>query len=144
LLRRSQGGRQNILRGSPCHSRRERVRVHHRAEFLPAPQGGRHQVFADGDGDLCRRDPVVLRATSWQLLEEGHVSELNPSRPRSRRVSSLLMSTLLVGIGILIGLVEASVMGWLPFEHAGRVMIVAKVVLAAARVPASVYIGMDR
>ncbi|MGH7167473.1 MAG: DegQ family serine endoprotease, partial [Nitrospiraceae bacterium] len=62
--------------------------------------------------------------------------------PRSRRASSLLMSTLLVGMGMLIGLVVASDLGWLPFGHAVPEPTVTKEVPAAA--PAPVSIGVDR
>src|SRR5437870_268098 len=54
------------------------------------------------------------------------------------------MSTLLVGIGILIGLVVASDLGWLPFGHAVPEPTVAKGVPAAPPAPAPVSIGVDR
>ena len=72
------------------------------------------------------------------------MSELKSSRPGSRRVSSSLMSTLLVGIGILIGLVVASDLGWLPFGHAVPEPTVTKEVPAAPPAPAPVSIGVDR
>jgi serine protease Do len=40
------------------------------------------------------------------------------SRPESGRVSSGLVGTLLIGIGIVIGVVVASDFGWMPFGHA--------------------------
>jgi len=67
---------------------------------------------------------------------------MQSSRPKSRQVSSLSVSTLLVGIGILIGLVVASDLGWLPFGHAVPEPTVTKEVPAAA--PAPVSIGVDR
>src|SRR5436309_9503555 len=54
------------------------------------------------------------------------------------------MSTLLVGIGILIGLVVASDLGWLPFGHAVPEPTVTKEVPAAPPAPAPVSIGVDR
>ena len=56
----------------------------------------------------------------------------------------MLMSTLLVGIGILIGLVVASDLGWLPFGHAVPEPTVTKEVPAAPPAPAPVSIGVDR
>ncbi|WP_447973253.1 DegQ family serine endoprotease [Nitrospira sp. Kam-Ns4a] len=41
-----------------------------------------------------------------------------PSRLAQRGVSPFLVASLLVGVGILIGLVAASDLGWLPFGHA--------------------------
>ncbi len=41
-----------------------------------------------------------------------------PSRPAQRGVSPFLVASLLVGVGILIGIVAASDLGWLPFGHA--------------------------
>jgi len=60
----------------------------------------------------------------------------------SRRASSLVVGTLLVGIGILIGLVVASDLGWLPFGHAVPEPAATKEVPAAP--PAPVSIGVDR
>src|SRR2546426_133094 len=54
------------------------------------------------------------------------------------------MSTLLVGIGILIGLVVASDLGWLPFGHAVPEPTVQKEAPAAPPAPAPVSIGVDR
>src|SRR5574341_406404 len=70
------------------------------------------------------------------------MSELKSSRWGDRRASSLVAGGLLVGIGIVIGLVLASDLGWLPFGHAVPEVTGTKEVPAA--LPAPVSIGVDR
>ena len=67
---------------------------------------------------------------------------MESNRPKRRRVLSLLVSGFLVGVGILIGIIVASDLGWLPFGHAVPEPPGPKEVPAMAPAPAA--IGGDR
>ncbi|MBI4400078.1 MAG: DegQ family serine endoprotease [Nitrospirae bacterium] len=67
------------------------------------------------------------------------MNRYEPQRPESRRASSVLVSALLVGAGILIGIVVASDMGWLPFGHA-----VPEPPVREAPAPSPTTVGGDR
>jgi len=63
-------------------------------------------------------------------------------KPEHRRRSSLLAGLLLVGVGIVIGIVTASDLGWLPFGHA--VPEAPLKLTPAATPPPAAYVGGDR
>ncbi|MBM4125110.1 MAG: DegQ family serine endoprotease [Nitrospira sp.] len=69
------------------------------------------------------------------------MSGQNLFKSGSRRRSSLLASLLLVSIGVVIGLVVASDLGWLPFGHA---VPEAPVQSAPAPTPSPAPVGADR
>jgi len=72
------------------------------------------------------------------------VNGYEPQRPRDHQVSPFLVGGLLVGAGILIGVVVASDLGWLPFGHAVPDSPVKPVPLAQTAVPTSASLSGDR
>src|SRR5437899_5845247 len=72
------------------------------------------------------------------------MNEFERQGPKQPRTRSLVLSGLLVGAGILIGVVMASELGWLPFGHAVPDSQVKPVQLPQTTPPATVSIGGDR
>ncbi|TLY25269.1 MAG: DegQ family serine endoprotease [Nitrospirae bacterium] len=72
------------------------------------------------------------------------MNEFERQGPKQPRTRSLVLSGLLLGAGILIGVVMASELGWLPFGHAVPDSPVKPVQLPQTAPPTTVSIGGDR